>query len=117
LPRSKQGGAQWIRVTLIAAAQIVAYLIAALRLLRKYSEKLKQTYSSLEKISFSWLKNLLLVNCALWLVWVVAWVTQSEVLTAVDYAGFPIAAYILATFALRAPEVLVAPHRNARANS
>jgi hypothetical protein len=102
-------------VTLIAAAQIVAYLIAALRLLRKYSEKLKQTYSSLEKISFSWLKNLLLVNCALWLVWVVAWVTQSEVLTAVDYAGFPIAAYILATFALRAPEVLVVPHRNARA--
>jgi hypothetical protein len=56
----------------VAAIHILVCLIAALLMLRNHAEQLKKGYSSLEKLLFSWLRNLLLVNCVLWLAWVVA---------------------------------------------
>ncbi len=92
----------------LAALQILAYLFAALFQLRRYALALKERYSSIERLSFTWLRNFLLVNTVLWLIWSTAMLTHSRVALALDYIGFPLAAYVLAAFALRAPEVLIA---------
>ncbi len=99
-------------IVAIWALQVLAYLIAGLLLLHRHGERLKQSYSSVEKLSFTWLRNLLLVNCVLWLIWMTAVVTGSRITRLVDAIAFPIAAYVLAAFALRTPEVLVAPEES-----
>jgi AraC-like DNA-binding protein len=96
-------------ILVVAAMQILAYLVATLVSLRDYARHVRQNYSSFEKRSLTWLKNLVLVNCALWLVWAITVFTHSPVVKGLDYVGFPLAAYILAAFAVRAPEVLASP--------
>lgn len=103
--------------TVAAAIQILAYLAAALLLLREYAQVLKQSYSSLEKRSFVWLRNLLLVNGGLWVVWAIRVATNNGTATALDYLGFPVAGYILAAFALRAPEIFSSPEDGGAAPS
>jgi AraC-like DNA-binding protein len=93
----------------LAAIQILAYLVAALLLLRKYAASLKDNYSSIEMMSFNWLRNLLVIMAALWLVWAAGLLVHSRAQAVLDYVGFPVAAYVLAAFALRAPQVLVRP--------
>jgi hypothetical protein len=103
-------------ILVVAAIQILAYLIAALLLLRDYARRVKLNYSSFEKRSLTWLKNLVLANCALWLVWAITVVIHSRVVKGLDYVGFPLAAYVLAAFAMRAPEVLTSPDRSGEMN-
>ncbi|HEY6010472.1 MAG TPA: helix-turn-helix transcriptional regulator [Nitrospirota bacterium] len=50
---------------LSAVFQRVTYLLVSFRLIAAYSERIKQRYSSIEQISLSWLRSLLLLFLAL----------------------------------------------------
>lgn len=100
---------------LVAVAQILAYLVASLVLLRRHAERLKQNYSSIEHLSFLWLRNLLVINGLLWLVWAAGLVVRSPLQEGLEHVGFPVAAYVLAAFALRAAPVEPVPVESAPA--
>jgi len=51
--------------------QLLGYILAIARLLKRHRERIKLSYSSLEKINLSWLRNLLALVVLIWLVAVI----------------------------------------------
>lgn len=98
--------AQTVSVPLIVAAlQILIYWGAALVALIRYSTSLRDEYSSIERLSFRWLRLMLIVCLALWAVWIAGQVLQLRWAEIPNALSVPLALYVLAFLALRQPAV------------
>jgi AraC-like DNA-binding protein len=86
---------------LIAAAQIIAYWGASLLLLHRLRAALREHYSFLGERSFDWLRDLLSVTLAMWIVWVIGLVLHSNWSHWVASVVVPPGLYLLAFFGLR----------------
>ncbi len=58
---------QCVVIYWLILAQLFGYIVAIARLLRRHRERIQSSFSSLEKINLSWLRNLLLVVILTWL--------------------------------------------------
>ena len=56
----------WLVVTALSTLQTVAYVASIIRLLRAYSERIKTTYSTIDRINLAWLRRRLAVYAAIW---------------------------------------------------
>ena len=92
---------------LVAAVHIMCYWIASLFVLRRFNASLRERYSSLGERSFDWLRTMLTITLAMWLIWFVSLLQVapwSNVLAAI--AVVP-GMFVLAFFGLRQPEVFL----------
>jgi AraC-like DNA-binding protein len=62
----------WLAVTWLSTLQTVVYVASIVRLLRAYSERIKATYSTIDKINLAWLRRRLAIYAAIWVVGLVA---------------------------------------------
>lgn len=82
LTENLAGKSQWYNVFLLARSlHFFIYLIFSLRLLRTYSRRIRNEYSSIERINLHWLRNLV---AAMWLWWAIQLVVHIGMLL-----GFP----------------------------
>lgn len=56
----------WLAVTILSTLQTVVYLASVIRLLRGYSERIKATYSTIDRINLAWLRRRLAIYAAIW---------------------------------------------------
>lgn len=69
LTENLAGKSQWYNIFLLARSlHFFTYLIFSLRLLRTYSRRIRNEYSSIERINLHWLRNLV---AAMWLWWAI----------------------------------------------
>jgi AraC-like DNA-binding protein len=85
----------------IAAVQIMGYWIASLIVLRRFNIGLRERYSFLGERSFDWLRTMLLITLAMWLLWVAGLVLRSAWWQWIAAIGVPPGLYLLAFFGLR----------------
>lgn len=64
----KEPGFNLDPMLLVLVIQMAVYLVVSLRLIMAYSEKLKQHFSSVEKINLTWLRDLFIALFCLWCV-------------------------------------------------
>jgi AraC-like DNA-binding protein/xanthosine utilization system XapX-like protein len=58
----------WLAVTILSTLQTVVYVASVIRLLRGYSERIKATYSTIDRINLAWLRRRLAIYAAIWVV-------------------------------------------------
>jgi AraC-like DNA-binding protein len=58
----------WLAVTILSTLQTVVYLASVIRLLRGYSERIKATYSTIDRINLAWLRRRLAIYAAIWII-------------------------------------------------
>jgi AraC-like DNA-binding protein len=58
----------WLVVLTLAILQTIAYVVSIIRLLREHSERIKATYSTIDRINLGWLRRRLFVYAAIWAV-------------------------------------------------
>jgi AraC-like DNA-binding protein len=58
----------WLAVTWLSTLQTVVYVASIVRLLRAYSERIKATYSTIDKINLAWLRRRLAIYASIWVV-------------------------------------------------
>jgi AraC-like DNA-binding protein len=58
--------APWRAVLALAILQTIAYVTAVIRLLRAYSERVKASLSTIDRVSLGWLRRRLIVYAAIW---------------------------------------------------
>jgi AraC-like DNA-binding protein len=56
----------WLVVTILSTLQTAAYVAAIIRLLRAHSQKIRSTYSTIDRINLGWLRRRLAVYAAIW---------------------------------------------------
>lgn len=82
LTENLAGKSKWYNIFLLARSlHFFTYLIFSLRLLRTYAKRIRNEYSSIERINLHWLRNLL---AAMWLWWAIQLVVHIGMLL-----GFP----------------------------
>ncbi len=94
-------------VILFIVFQMVLYWAAMLLALRGYLRTLKQSLSTLEPVSYRWLRILLPTIGALFVSWIVGLFSGSEFWLRLSTVGFSIGVYTLGYFGLRQPEVFL----------
>ncbi len=58
----------WFAVTILSTVQTAVYIASVIRLLRGYSERIKATYSTIDRINLAWLRRRLAVYAGIWVV-------------------------------------------------
>lgn len=82
LTENLAGKSKWYNIFLLARSlHFFTYLIFSLRLLRTYAKRIRNEYSSIERINLHWLRNLV---AAMWLWWAIQLVVHIGMLL-----GFP----------------------------
>lgn len=91
-------------IKITASIQIFLYLLCMLILLKSYSNKIKESYSTLDKINLNWLKYLIIIFIITWFIEVIC---ESFSIIAWDYIWIlvSILMYIIGYFALWQPEI------------
>jgi AraC-like DNA-binding protein len=56
----------WVVVTILATLQTVVYVASIIRLLWTHSERIKATYSTIERVNLGWLRRRLVVYAVIW---------------------------------------------------
>jgi AraC-like DNA-binding protein len=56
----------WLVVTILSTLQTVTYVAYIIRLLRAHSEKIRSTYSTIDRVNLGWLRRRLVVYAAIW---------------------------------------------------
>ncbi len=97
---------QCVAIYWLILAQLLGYIAAIARLLRRHRERIQSSFSSLEKINLSWLRNLLL---AIILIWLASFFIQL-IYPAIESANYiwllvAIAIYWMGYMGLRQPEI------------
>ncbi len=91
----------------------VVYFGATVQLIKKHSQRLKNSFSYLEKINMHWLRNLIIGNAGIWLLYLVSFILYAlrieiDPWGVLDYAfGYTMSVlvYAIGYFALQQPEV------------
>lgn len=83
---------------------VFLYLIYLFILLKRYSNKIKESFSTLDKINLNWLKYLLIIFI---IIWISAVISESFLIISWDYFWMlvSILMYIIGYFALWQPEI------------
>jgi AraC-like DNA-binding protein len=92
------------RLSLLAlgfAAHIALYIGLGFRSLARHSQGLRDAYSSLEARNLRWLRIVLILNGAVYAVWIGAMVFPGEWPGIVDDLAFPLTVFLLGFLALR----------------
>jgi AraC-like DNA-binding protein len=94
----------------ILVIQMAVYLIVSLRLIMAYSSRIKQSFSSVERISLSWLRNLLILFFCLWIMFAfyVLFAAPSGLFREAGYLLYLMAAaviYVMGFKGLMQPEI------------
>ena len=92
---------------LIAAVQIMAYWIASLFVLRRFNASLRERYSALGARSFEWLRTVLTIMLAVWIVWVTGLLLRAPQTDLLAALAVTPGLFLLAFFGLRQPEVFL----------
>jgi AraC-like DNA-binding protein len=92
-------------VLVVMALQILIYLGASLRHLAQRSEELKEVSGNLSRISFLWLRRLILVNLAIYVFWLPSVAPGMRWGPWLAALAFPLGNYALAACALASPEI------------
>lgn len=82
-------------MALPVTVQIACYFSWGLIVLFRYSRRLKEQYSAIEKRNLNWLKMFIGINLLMWIVWIFALFTSSSIARILNDIGFPITAYLL----------------------
>lgn len=89
--------------------QGIAYMIVTLILLKKYSRRIKDSFSSLEKINLDWLKYITVMTTALWALGFIIKFSQLFGITSSTEVSIPfytaILIYAMGYLGLRQPEI------------
>jgi AraC-like DNA-binding protein len=110
---------------IIAAVQMLLYWIVALRVLVRYADSLRDQYAAIERLSFRWLRVMLIVCLAVWAIWIAGQILHLDWAVVPNALAVPLALYMLAylglrqpaVFAQRAEAVIVTPTVESAANS
>jgi AraC-like DNA-binding protein len=95
---------------LAAAAQLFGYWAACLITLRRFRAELRERFSSLQRLTFTWLTWMLAINLGMWLMWICGlWWHQSWAAW-LDVLAVPLGLYMLAFFGIRQIAVFVGKH-------
>jgi len=98
-------------VLLLAAAQMLVYWVLGMLTLRRYRDALRGYFSSLAGRTFGWLNAMLLVNLAMWLLWLVALLGRWPWADWLDTIAVPLGLYVLAFLGAR--QITAIPDRAA----
>ena len=105
----------WLVVTILAILQTIAYVVSIIRLLREHSERIKATYSTIDRINLGWLRRRLFVYAAIWavgLAMVAAVRLESRAIGLVGQIVFFLIAlntFVTGYLAMLQPEILFGP--------
>jgi len=58
----------WLAVTILSTLQTVVYVASVIWLLRGYSQRIKATYSTIDRINLAWLRRRLAIYAAIWVI-------------------------------------------------
>ncbi|MCC7461137.1 MAG: helix-turn-helix transcriptional regulator [Gammaproteobacteria bacterium] len=94
-------------VLVLAGLQLLIYWWASLVTLRRFRRALRGNFSSLEHRTFAWLRWMLIVNLAMWLLWVAALLGRAAWIDWLDVVAVPFGFYALAFLAVRQLAVFV----------
>lgn len=102
-----------IAATIFFVAQVTSYLLISIRMLNRHAKRVRDLFSNIERKTLSWLRNLLLLLTAFWLVYAPAEIADLGLVDLSD--GFWLAVdvlellmiYGLGVAALRQPLVFV----------
>ncbi len=61
-------GYPWLAVTILSTLQTAVYVASVIRLLRRYSEGIKATYSTIDRINLAWLRRRLAIYAGIWVI-------------------------------------------------
>ena len=99
-------------VSRLAVGQAALYLVGIGGVLYQHAQRVKTYYSSLEKVSLNWLRNLLAAMTLLWLAWASTWLMGppstsvfAQLISPLLFAAF---VYVLGYKGLRQPELFTA---------
>lgn len=92
-------------VILVAAAQMLAYWVAALLVLIRFKRELRAQFSSTERRTFGWLRTMLLVTFAMWVLWLVGISVKGAWAPWLDVIAVPAGLYLMAFLGIRQPAV------------
>jgi len=56
----------WLVVLILSVLQMIAYVVAVVRLLRGHSARIKAAYSTIDRVNLGWLRRRLAVYAAIW---------------------------------------------------
>jgi AraC-like DNA-binding protein len=101
--RETETSPNWILA--VAASQILAYWLAALATLTRYSRGLRDQYSAVERLNFRWLRLMLIVTLVIWILWVIGEVAHVPWARIPNAIAVPLALYLLGFLGLRQPAV------------
>lgn len=82
-------------LVLLIAIQIMYYFVCGLMILSRYSRRLKDKYSAIEKRNLDWLRIFVGINLLTWIIWIFALYTSNNIVRLLDDICFPIAVYLL----------------------
>jgi AraC-like DNA-binding protein len=91
--REEAGGNPGFLVLLIAV-QMIIYFLYGFSILSRYSRRLKEKYSAIEKRNLDWLRIILGINLLMWIIWIFALYTSSSIARILDDICFPIVVYL-----------------------
>ena len=92
---------------LLAAVHIMCYWVASLFVLRRFNASLRERYSSLGQRSFGWLRTMLSITLAMWVIWVIGLLLLQPWSAVLGAVAVVPGMYLLAFFGLRQPEVFI----------
>jgi AraC-like DNA-binding protein len=81
-------------LSLIIFTQMGIYILWGFAILRRYSRRLKEHYSELGQRNLRWLKTILAINMALWILSLLQIFTSSGVVSVLNDLAFPIVVYV-----------------------
>jgi AraC-like DNA-binding protein len=90
---------------LIAAFQMLAYWLAALRVLFRFTRDLRENFSSIERRTFGWLRNMLIVTLGMWLLWLLGISLNTAWAPWLDVIAVPAGLYLMAFLGMRQPSL------------
>jgi len=92
-------------VIYVAAAQMLAYWVAALVVLYRFGRELRAQFSSTERRTFGWLRTMLFVTLGMWLCWLVGITVEATWAPWLDVIAVPAGLYLMAFLGIRQPAV------------
>jgi AraC-like DNA-binding protein len=93
--------------------QMTAYLISAQRVLRQYSDAIRNSFSSLEKINLNWLRFLMMCQFIIWPVaFFVEMVKTDPVQVNTMWLCISVFIYAIGYFGIRQPEIFTGQMQN-----
>ncbi len=90
---------------IIAAVQILIYLLAVAKLLRYHNKKIKDYFSYQESVNLRWLKYFLLTNFILWMAFIISTYFNIQMLMDISNLLFTFAMYSIGYFGIKQPDI------------